>query len=282
MPSQENGAAMRSSMFVLRVLTMLAFVVLLPVVAIMGVSLPASVRQYLEPAAASRSEPGALPASHEHESAARPFAEEGKKPIRPDAIRPEPRSPEQIGVTGRRPQAMANTGSLPPSEGAGAVPPTGDIPPAPWRSPPGELPQDPGSQPLRPEEKLPAGNYPTTGLDPLVRTASAEEIPPGRASEALPDKEGARGLPDATPRRADPQQGEFHEIQQRLQELGATYYRLETWAGRAQFRFHCRMAVRDNSHYSRNFEAMDADPMAAMRRVLEQVERWRAGATPRP
>jgi hypothetical protein len=73
---------------------------------------------------------------------------------------------------------------------------------------------------------------------------------------------------------------EFRRIEQRLRELGATYYLLETW-GRTgdRYRFLCRMALTGNSNYGadRIFLATDSDPLRAMENVLQQAEQWRAG-----
>jgi hypothetical protein len=63
----------------------------------------------------------------------------------------------------------------------------------------------------------------------------------------------------------------------RLRELGAVYYLLETWGSEGQrFRFHCKMAIGGNPGYTRHFEATDAEPMQAIARVLSEVEAWRA------
>lgn len=242
-------------MFVLRAFTMIAFVVVLPAVAIMGLSLPASVRELIEPSAVDRRDTGSAMARIEP-AREKPAHE---APVRETSPRITPRQADPVVDA--------------PEETAHAtLPRSPDVAPAPWRSPnpPSELPPEVGTQPLRTESPTGPVNYPSTGVDPLVRPASAEGTV--RSIE----------MPTDTPRRAEAAPSEFHEIQQRLQDLGSTYYRLETWSGRSQFRFHCRMAVRENSHYSRNFEATDADPMAAMRKVLEQVERWRASAAPRP
>jgi hypothetical protein len=68
----------------------------------------------------------------------------------------------------------------------------------------------------------------------------------------------------------------FAAIQQRLRELGATYYLLETLGtGGIQYRFHCKMAVAGNPNNTRQFEATDADPARAMQTVLRDVETWR-------
>jgi hypothetical protein len=73
----------------------------------------------------------------------------------------------------------------------------------------------------------------------------------------------------------------FTWTQQRLRDLGATYYLLETWGRNGElYRFHCNMAIAGNPDYTRHFEATDASAGKAMRAVLEQVEAWRYGRQP--
>ena len=70
----------------------------------------------------------------------------------------------------------------------------------------------------------------------------------------------------------------FHSIQDRLRQLGATYYLLESWGTQRQmYRFYCKMAVAGSTDYTRCFEAADADPLQAMVQVLRQVETWKEG-----
>jgi hypothetical protein len=70
----------------------------------------------------------------------------------------------------------------------------------------------------------------------------------------------------------------FLGIQKRLQQLGATYYVLETMGDQGRtYRFMCKMAVAGNPKYTRPFWAVDNDPLSAMNSVLEQVELWRSG-----
>jgi hypothetical protein len=70
----------------------------------------------------------------------------------------------------------------------------------------------------------------------------------------------------------------FMAMQDRLRQLGATYYLLETWGNQRQFyRFYCQMAVGGNSSYTHYFEATNANPLAAMADVLRQVEAWHGG-----
>ena len=68
------------------------------------------------------------------------------------------------------------------------------------------------------------------------------------------------------------------QMQDRLRQLGATYYLLETWGNEQQFyRFYCKMAVGGNTNYTHCFESTNADSLQAMADVLKQVEAWRNG-----
>jgi hypothetical protein len=79
------------------------------------------------------------------------------------------------------------------------------------------------------------------------------------------------GASPVMPAAADP----YTFAQDRLRQLGATYYLLETW-GQQQYRFFCRMAIGGNPHFTKHFEATDSDPLRAIAGVLRQVESWRA------
>ena len=73
------------------------------------------------------------------------------------------------------------------------------------------------------------------------------------------------------------QNDRFTSIQQRLRELGATYFLLESWGSQGQlYRFYCKMAIGGNSNYNRYFEATDPDAIRVMSKVLGEVEAWRA------
>ena len=70
----------------------------------------------------------------------------------------------------------------------------------------------------------------------------------------------------------------LQELGTRLQQLGATYYVLETWGNQQQlYRFYCKVAVAGNADYTHCFEAVHAEPLQAMLQVLRQVETWREG-----
>ncbi len=64
-------------------------------------------------------------------------------------------------------------------------------------------------------------------------------------------------------------------LQRRLEQLGATYYRLESCGNEGpRFRFECRVAFDRASFCARHFEATDRDPMQAIVAVVRQVEAW--------
>ncbi len=73
------------------------------------------------------------------------------------------------------------------------------------------------------------------------------------------------------------QNARMAEIQRRLRELGATYYLLEKWGSEGKlYRFHCRVAIGEETSANRHFEVVDADSIGAIERVLTQIEAWRA------
>jgi hypothetical protein len=105
-------------------------------------------------------------------------------------------------------------------------------------------------------------------------------------SAAVAKSAAGSALPSEPPNSssgAAPSTAQFRHIEQRLRELGATYYLLETWGpGGDQYRFFCRMAIAGNSDYGRNriFQNTDSDPLRAMLSVLDQAEQWRSGRQP--
>jgi hypothetical protein len=68
----------------------------------------------------------------------------------------------------------------------------------------------------------------------------------------------------------------FLAMEERLRDLGATYYLLELWGSEQRmYRFYCKMAIAGNPHFTRYFEDTHTSPVRAMQSVLEQVEAWR-------
>ncbi len=80
---------------------------------------------------------------------------------------------------------------------------------------------------------------------------------------------------------ADTHSATIQELQKQLRRRGVTYSLLETLGTETiQYRFHCRVAVAGNARYTRQFEANNADPLAAMQLVLGQIESWQSGRRP--
>jgi hypothetical protein len=77
---------------------------------------------------------------------------------------------------------------------------------------------------------------------------------------------------------ASPAADPFIAAQERLKQLGATYFLLESWGNRQQmYRFYCKMAIGGSAEYTRAFESTDQEPLQAVLNVLRQVETWRQG-----
>jgi hypothetical protein len=151
----------------------------------------------------------------------------------------------------------------------------------------------------------PAGEMPSSAVVPAKYEALASAVTPAMpasppAATADPRKEDASrpvassGLQEGpavakkggespalggqTPAPSAQRSDSFSYVQDRLRQLGATYFLLETMGGQQQlYRFYCRIAVGGNANYTRYFEATDADPLRAMTQVVEQVESWRSG-----
>jgi hypothetical protein len=68
--------------------------------------------------------------------------------------------------------------------------------------------------------------------------------------------------------------GRFEQIQNRLQALGATYFRLETFGSdRKLYRFQCEMPI-VAAGAVQHFEATSENPLFAMESVLVEIDRW--------
>ncbi len=111
--------------------------------------------------------------------------------------------------------------------------------------------------------------------EPVVPPAVALGNPPPQPPSATAVRQGELATDSA--------ETEMAVIQQQLKNAGATYYLLETWGLQQQaYRFYCRVAVNGNPDYVHCFEATTAEPLAAMREVLQRVQHWRKSLTPLP
>jgi len=68
----------------------------------------------------------------------------------------------------------------------------------------------------------------------------------------------------------------LQQIRQRLEALGAEYFRVEARDGSRDYRCVCRMLVDERSRQTQAFESTSPDPIAAGEQVLRDVEAWRA------
>jgi hypothetical protein len=57
-----------------------------------------------------------------------------------------------------------------------------------------------------------------------------------------------------------------------LKKLGVANYALEKWG--PGYRFKCAIPLGDNADFTRQFEAIDADPLATVRQVVGEVTSW--------
>jgi hypothetical protein len=128
-----------------------------------------------------------------------------------------------------------------------------------------------------------------SSLPDMVQTALEGRLPSIEPSPARPDREAPRFVPtaasEAGSRRetasrvessAAPQRQE--SIERRLQQLGASYYRLEEWGNRREcFRFLCELPIGNDPNLAREFQAVRADGLEAMADVLRQVEAFCGG-----
>ncbi len=104
-------------------------------------------------------------------------------------------------------------------------------------------------------------------------------LPSGAASPAEKIAGPADGSIERLPTAADPAQPSDDRLQAlgvKLQQLGATYYVLESWGNQQHlFRFYCKVAVAGSANCTRCFEAVRSEPLQAMLQVLQQVEAWK-------
>ena len=117
----------------------------------------------------------------------------------------------------------------------------------------------------------------TQGIDAAV--ASPPLLSPVAAFEPLPPTYVAQSPEDAAAAIDDTTMARLQEIRDRLEQLGADYVVVETTDGTGRYRFHCRMLVDRESQFTRPFESVGADPLAAGEAVLRDVEAWRIAAT---
>ncbi len=122
---------------------------------------------------------------------------------------------------------------------------------------------------------FPQNNEPATG--PARRLAP---VGPGMGNLVPLDRQVAAGQLEVAGFAAGPSAGlsrdqQVNGILDRLRQLGATYFLLETWGEPSGgFRFYCKMPIGGNPQVTQPFQCIDGDAMTAMTQVLKEVEDW--------
>jgi len=130
-----------------------------------------------------------------------------------------------------------------------------------------------GSGPVGPAHAVPlSGRFPQVLPGQATRPQAISRQPPPAGVGAAASAGSQTGV-SSVPAPSDG--GTFVLIQERLRDMGAVYYRLESWGTQQQlFRFQCEMAVEGSRGLTRHFEAVDSHPLLAMHKVLVEAETW--------
>ncbi len=111
------------------------------------------------------------------------------------------------------------------------------------------------------ENEMPAVSRATfQGTSAPVRLASASETLPPLPSTSTPVDVGQDLNSQIEPHLA------------LLQKLGVANYSLERWG--EGYRFKCAIPLGDNVDFTRQFEAINVDPLATVRQVVGEVTSW--------
>jgi hypothetical protein len=271
-----------STVTTLRALVMLACLIGVPIIALNGTAVPGMIRQYLierlggtVPDAEARADldeaPPFVPQVSVPAAAQAGFASEA---TRPPASYPQPPPYGSTTSAGRQQDR------LPPWAAAGQA-----------QSSPPAVPATIHQGQTGPGPDAVLANYDSSQDPRYGLTASGiQEVPrqfvrgnsiaPDVAQQTVPPEQSVAGLAQHAAQ-AVGQPGtidQFLYIQRRLRDLGANYYLLENWGVQGEcYRFHCRIAVANSANFTKHFEATDRAPLAAMTRVLAEVESWRRG-----
>ncbi|MGH7138891.1 MAG: hypothetical protein ACREHD_24360 [Pirellulales bacterium] len=291
--------AMQSSAVVaLRTMTMIVCLVAVPLVAVLGTTLPKVVKSafgHREAQQKSHDEDAAaIPDRRDLTSAATELVADEPMPSRTaDAKNADHESAvPRVRITGVRAldeaplTASEDLAEQPPIETAPLWNPSPRTASAPRGRPmtthfvPSPLPPQ-ASQPRRRGDVDAGPPY----YDVRVRGESLQKTvysqPDETATHPTTDDENDVGQALAGERMAPVQRvantGALADGEQRLRGLGATYYRLEAWGSDGSFyRCSCSVPLTPRSRATRHFESIGAAPSQAIDAVIKQVETWRA------
>ncbi len=141
-------------------------------------------------------------------------------------------------------------------------------------------PRSPSLATVNPTPELTGLELPKSASWPDLKQAGCDSArTETQVSTAVPFGE-ARGDGEISPLEevASRTTDQFAAIQQRLRQLGASWYTLETWGNEGRFHFTCRVSVDGNPGLNRLFQASDAEAIQAMAKVLHEVERWKSSS----
>ncbi len=147
------------------------------------------------------------------------------------------------------------------------------------RSPQGDAPRSSGLALSRAQ-----GIIPTAFVEQSQPHRDASADGSGLGGDRRPMRQEAAAQPavratasQSFPTPSPEQLARFRVVEERLRKLGAAHYLLEVWGSAAEYyRFRCRMPVASGSVAVRHFEATDSDGLAAMSKVLAEIEAWKA------
>jgi hypothetical protein len=115
----------------------------------------------------------------------------------------------------------------------------------------------------REPERIPQRRAPSTATP--IAHVSAQASPSAEAPALIAEAAAPRSLAD----RLAPLRAQLHE-------WGVAEYQLDLWGDRGElYRFSCEMPLAPGSPATEQFEAVAADPQAAVEEVVAEVWRWR-------
>lgn len=133
---------------------------------------------------------------------------------------------------------------------------------------------DPAVTRRQPHEGLDAAPPDLPPLSPLPDFPPLVSTP-----EPQPAAETQTTTPQAGPL-SDAETQRLIQVRTELERLGADYMVLETTDMTGSYRFHCDIRLDEQTRYTRPFEAVSTDPLAAAEKVLAEVSAWRTAARP--
>jgi len=123
----------------------------------------------------------------------------------------------------------------------------------------------------------PAGSLSLPAATLTPPPASALSTVPISTTTAPSPPELAPITAETTGATATQQDDRIAPLLSRLEQLGGADPKLSPWGSSGNlYRFCCRAAVGDSSSYTRHFEAVAAQPEAAVSQVVAKVEAWRS------